>query len=160
MQGRLSPLVDGRIQAFPECYWRAEFPAAAALGLRLMEWTLDHDRLAANPLMTPEGQAEIRDLSARYGVAIPSLTGDCFMQAPFWKAAPAERPALEAEFHSVLEASAAMGIGMVVVPLVDNGRLEERAQQDRLVAFLNDRVAWLAARNLRVAWIFTNSGYQ
>ena len=53
MQGRLSPIVDGRIQAFPWDHWRAEFPAAEGLGLGLVEWTLDHERLGQNPLMTP-----------------------------------------------------------------------------------------------------------
>mgnify|MGYP001554379746 CR=1 FL=1 len=45
MQGRLSPLVDGKIQAFPWAHWRDEFPAGDECGIHLMEWTLDHDRL-------------------------------------------------------------------------------------------------------------------
>ena len=45
MQGRLSPQVDGKIQAFPWQHWRDEFPAAQKLNIPLMEWTLDHDRL-------------------------------------------------------------------------------------------------------------------
>ncbi len=56
MQGRLSPLVDGRIQAFPWTAWKDEFPIAAQNGLRLMEWTLDQDRLYENPLLTEQGQ--------------------------------------------------------------------------------------------------------
>jgi hexulose-6-phosphate isomerase len=84
MQGRLSPQIDGKIQAFPWPYWRDEFPLARDLGFTRLEWTLDHDDLAANPLMTAEGQAEILALSAAHGVAVSSITGDCFMQAPFW----------------------------------------------------------------------------
>ena len=36
MQGRLSPLVDGKIQAFPWDHWQAEFPEAERLDLPVM----------------------------------------------------------------------------------------------------------------------------
>ena len=85
MQGRLSPLVNGKIQAFPWDSWQQEFPAAENLGLGLMEWTMDQDRLYQNPLLTPQGQQEIRRLCQAYRLAISSLTGDCFMQAHFGK---------------------------------------------------------------------------
>ena len=45
MQGRLSPPVDGRIQAFPRVWWREEFALADEADLRIMEWTLDHEKL-------------------------------------------------------------------------------------------------------------------
>lgn len=124
MQGRLSPQVDGRIQAFPWPHWQDEFAAAAALGLPMMEWTLDAERLGENPLMTDAGRASIRHLMARHSVAIPSLTGDCFMQQPFWKAIHAadvdERLDM---FRQVIIACGAMSITKVVVPLVDAGSI-------------------------------------
>ncbi|MDD5389725.1 MAG: sugar phosphate isomerase/epimerase [Gallionellaceae bacterium] len=152
MQGRLSPLIDGRIQCFPWPYWREEFPQAQQLGIRLMEWTLDQERLYENPLMTSEGQAEIRALCGKHGLAIPSLTGDCFMQAPFWKATGAERIALERDFIAVAQASVAVGITMMVVPLVDNGRLENAEQEDTLIAFLGEQTGFLAEHRLQVVF--------
>lgn len=136
MQGRLSPLVDGRIQAFPWGSWQQEFPAAQSLGLGLMEWTLDQERLYQNPLLTPQGQLEIRRLCQIHRLAIPSLTGDCFMQAPFWKAHGQAKAALEADFISIARACAEVGIEMIVVPLVDNGRLENERQEEELLAFM------------------------
>ena len=44
MQGRLSPMIDGRIQAFPWPYWKEEFKVAEQLGIDLIEWTLDQDK--------------------------------------------------------------------------------------------------------------------
>jgi hexulose-6-phosphate isomerase len=129
MQGRLSPLVDGKIQAFPWSDWRAEFPLARSVGLHRMEWTLDHHRLADNPLMTPAGRAEIAALSCEHEVTVGSVTGDCFMQAPFWKARGAAREALLQAFAAVVEACAALQARILVVPLVDNGALE--TPQDR-----------------------------
>ena len=152
MQGRLSQRVDGRIQAFPWLSWEEEFQLAQRYGFRLMEWTLDQERLSENPLMTSEGQARIRELCRRHDVSIPSLTGDCFMQAPFWKARAAEREILQRDFEAVAKACANVGIGMIVVPLVDNGRLESIEQENTLVVFLGRHARFLAENSVRVVF--------
>lgn len=152
MQGRLSPLIDGKIQAFPWPYWQQEFELALQNDLQLMEWTLDQDRLYENPLMTDAGQAEIEELSRRYSLEIPSLTGDCFMQAPFWKAQDDEREKLQDDFMAVAEACANVGIGIIIVPLVDNGRLENSAQEKVLIDFLESQIDFFDENYLRIAF--------
>lgn len=152
MQGRLCNQVDGKIQAFPWQDWKTEFPIANALSISLMEWTLDHDRLYENPLMTATGQDQIRRLSYQYGVAIPSLTGDCFMQTPFWKASGSAQLKLKEEFQAIFHACAEIGIQMIVVPLVDHGRLETTEQEDNLVKYLLTQQSDLA--NLGVSVLF------
>ncbi|MBU0587293.1 MAG: sugar phosphate isomerase/epimerase [Gammaproteobacteria bacterium] len=152
MQGRLSPKVNDMIQAFPWHAWTMEFPQAQKIGIGLMEWTLDQEGLYSNPLMTPEGQLRILDLCDRYDVQIPSLTGDCFMQAPFWKASGAQGQALEEDFMAVCRACGTLGIQYVVVPLVDNGRLEDRTQEDRFVGFLQQQVGELSRLGLQVVF--------
>ena len=140
MQGRLCPMVNGRIQAFPWRDWRTEFPRAQRLGLGLMEWTLDHDRLAENPLMTTQGRNDIRDLSAKYGVRVGSLTGDIFMQTPFWKAiSGAEHQQRLAELDLVLDACADVGIRVIVVPLVDNGAMHNSEHEEVVIDALTTR---------------------
>ena len=109
-----------------------------------MEWTLDYERLQENPLLTSEGQKEIIRLSSEYSVPIPSVTGDCFMQVPFWKALKTDREHLKGEFITVVKASSSVGIKIVVVPLVDNGRLETPEQEDELVQFLTSQISLLA----------------
>jgi L-ribulose-5-phosphate 3-epimerase len=150
MQGRLSPLVDGNIQAFPWDSWQHEFPLAQSLGIGLMEWTLDHDRLYQNPLLIPQGQQEIRRLCKAHQLSIPSLTGDCFMQAPFWKSSGQDRAALEADFIAIARACAEVGIQMIVVPLVDNGRLENEQQEEALLAFMLTQADLFRALGLRI----------
>lgn len=152
MQGRLSPLVDGKIQAFPWQDWQQEFPAAQKIGLRLMEWTLDQERLHENPLMTPQGQSQIIALCKQFDLEVPSLTGDCFMQAPFWKARDETRASLEADFVAVIRACATVGIGVVVVPLVDNGSLVSMEQEDALVACLCAQSALLRELGVRIVF--------
>lgn len=152
MQGRLSPMVDGRIQAFPWEHWSEEFRIAQRHGLSVMEWTLDQNRLYENPLLTAEGQAQIRRLALQHEVSIPSLTGDCFMQEPFWKTEGKARAALLRNFEAVAGACVAIGITTLVVPLVDNGRLDDRAQEDVLIAELTARENVLVDRRLKVVF--------
>ena len=136
MQGRLCDQVDGKIQAFPWKDWEHEFSVAESISVSAMEWTLDQEKLYENPLMIKEGQQKISALSSTHHIAIPSLTGDCFMQAPFWKASANLESELQRDFLAVCDACSAVGIEMIVVPLVDNGCLENKQQEDRLVDFL------------------------
>ncbi len=152
MQGRLSPLVDGRIQAFPWLHWRAEFPTAQSLGLGLLEWTLDHDKFRENPLLTESGRHEIAELSRLHGVLPVSLTGDIFMQAPFWRSDGAERASRLGELDEVLDACAAAGIGIVVVPLVDTGAMQDRNQEELVVDAFMARAERLRRDGLVVAF--------
>jgi L-ribulose-5-phosphate 3-epimerase len=150
MQGRLCEPVDGKIQAFPWRDWENEFPAAAEIDIHLMEWTLDQDRLYENPLLTLSGQKKIHSLCQKYGISIPSLTGDCFMQAPFWKTRGKTRNDLHLDFVAICCACSLIGIRMLVVPLVDNGRVETSAQEDELVDFLLTHQSFLAELHLQI----------
>lgn len=152
MQGRLCPMVDGKIQAFPWRHWRTEFPAAQSLGIGLMEWTLDHDRLPENPLMTEHGREEIRELSSRYGLRVGSLTGDIFMQAPFWKVDGASRDERLAEFDQVLDACADLGMRIVVVPLVDNGSMSTPNDEAVVIGAVTARAERLRRDGMLIAF--------
>ncbi|MGY4462162.1 sugar phosphate isomerase/epimerase family protein [Bradyrhizobium sp. LB13.1] len=152
MQGRLSALVDGKIQAFPWNEWREEFPRAKQLGLTRMEWTIDQERLRENPLTTESRQQDILALSRENGVRIPSLTGDCFMQAPFWKVDAVVRDALVADLDLLIAACHYIGIEFVVIPLVDNGKIERESESDTLKRVLLARSEQLARRNVKIAF--------
>ncbi len=152
MQGRLSPQVNGKIQAFPWADWRQEFAAAQRLGLGLMEWTLDHERLRENPLMTEAGRREILELSRVHAVRVGALTGDLFMQAPFWKVAGSELAERHAELDAVLDACEAIGIREIVVPLVDNGSVQSAEQSTLLREALLSRAGRLRNAGLLIVF--------
>ena len=152
MQGRLSPIEEGKIQAFPWKYWQDEFTLAQRHGFPSMEWTIDQERLSENPLMTEDGRQEIRRLCAQHGIEIPSLTGDCFMQAPFWKSDGERRTALLDDMAAVLEATAELGIRYIVVPLVDNGRLENEQQVEALYSGLETVHSLMGDGHIQIAF--------
>ena len=152
MQGRLCEPVGGKIQAFPWEDWQEEFSTAASIGLKLMEWTLDHENLCKNPLMTEHGQNAIQALSSNYNLTIQSLTGDCFMQKPFWKMDGEARNELKHDFLKVTDACCKLGISLIVVPLVDNGSIETIWQEDVLVDFLLEKRKVLADQRVNIVF--------
>jgi hexulose-6-phosphate isomerase len=117
-----------------------------------MEWTVDQDRLTDNPIMCEDGQEEIRVLMRECKLNIPSLTGDCFMQAPFWKATGRRRDGLLRDFEAIIDSCCALELNFVVVPLVDNGRLETCVQQDSLIRILNEMTSSLILRGIKIAF--------
>jgi len=150
MQGRLSPVMDGKIQEFPWNTWQEEFIQASSLGFGIMEWTLDQYCLFDNPLMTKNGQSEIKSLMNVYDIKIPSLTGDCFMQAPFWKLYGNEMQDRKNDLISIVDACSKIGIGQVVIPLVDGGRVQHIDQSNALLDFLTEKEDFIADRGIKV----------
>jgi hexulose-6-phosphate isomerase len=51
MQGRLSSIDGGKIQSFPWKNWQKEIEIASKNNIRMIEWTIDDDRLYENPLL-------------------------------------------------------------------------------------------------------------
>jgi len=152
MQGRLCDRVDGKIQAFPWLNWEKEFPVAQQLGIPLMEWTLDQERLYENPLMTASGRQRIRELSSRHGVRVLSLTGDCFMQAPFFKAFGAVREGLLRDLHAIVDACVDLGLRYLLIPLVDNGSLTSADEESALLEGLLPLHGVLTSAKLKIVF--------
>ena len=88
MQGRLLPKYQGRYQAHPKGYWQEEFDLASEAGLDLIEFIIDFPDARGNPLMSPEGLTEIRNISQTSGVQIKSICADYFMGAPLHSTNP------------------------------------------------------------------------
>ncbi len=72
------------------------------------------------------------------------------MQAPFWKSSGAESEVLQNDFIAVVEACAVVGIVLVVVPLVDNGRLENQEHEDTLVEYLTSQKEFFTNKGVKI----------
>ena len=150
MQGRLSPIIDGKIQAFPWNFWEDEFLIANKIGLKIMEWTLDYERIYENPIMLADGQKKILKLCKDYEISIESLTADCFMQNPFWKSKGVENNILKSTFIDVINSAISIGIKFIVVPLVDNGSIENDDQENDLISFLKINEKLFSNNNIKI----------
>jgi hexulose-6-phosphate isomerase len=127
MQGRLTKKVNNKIQAFPEKNWKKEFSIAKKLGLKLIEWTVDYKNFYKNPILTDKGQQTIKKLEKKHSIKIKSLTGDCFMQKPFWKTSKNSK--LIDDFKNLIESCNKLKIEFIVIPLVDNGSLKNLKEE-------------------------------
>ena len=153
MQGRLSPVINNKIQSFPSKTWTHEFSKAAELGLNIMEWTLDYENIYENPLIVRDDHKLIRNLMNKHSIQIPSLTGDCFMQKPFWKAQYPENENLKKIFIDVAKCSGELGIKNIILPLVDNGRLESKKEEEALIGFLYEGRKLFQDLNINILFV-------
>ena len=153
MQGRLSPLVNNQIQTFPFDHWLDEFPLAQRLGMSCMEWTLDYPKLHQNPLLLAEYQRKILNISEQYNVKIPSITLDCCMQRPFWKAQNESiLKTLLDDFKLIINAANNIGANILVLPLVDNGSVETEKEYKLLKSSLLSLSGILTEKQIKIAF--------
>jgi len=117
IQGRLSPIYDGRIQLFPHDHWKKEFELADKIGIKLMEWTIDTKSFEVNPILQTNGTKEITSYMDEYSISIPSVTCDYFMENPFWKEDVSK---VQRNIETILYGMAMIKSQILVIPLVDN----------------------------------------
>jgi len=152
MQGRLSDQIGKKIQAFPWMNWKSEFSISQKLHIPFIEWTLDQDRLYQNPIMTTEGQKDILAIVAKTKVSIPSLTGDCFMQAPFFKADSSKQQELINDFCAIVIGASIIGARTIVFPLVDAGSVENKHQESIVINSLINLNDFLVEKGMQIAF--------
>ena len=145
MQGRLLPPQHGLFQCFPRQRWREEFPLAAEAGLDAIEWIYDLQGADVNPIATGEGVAQMRDLAAKSGIAVVSMCADYFMDRPLVTAAPAELEQIAAHLVWLIGRCRSAGITRIVVPFVDNSRMETPDQEARVADTLRRTIIPAAA---------------
>jgi len=136
MQGRLLPPSDGRFQSFPRKQWREEFRRAAEAGLDAIEWIYDSFGESDNPLGSDDGLAEMRRLSEESNIAVVSVCADYFMECPLVKAGPDDGEKRINKLLWLLERCHLAGIRRVVLPFVDNSRIDSDAEEAQVVRLL------------------------
>ena len=161
MQGRLSPLYENRIQCFPKKHWENEFVIANSINLKKMEWTLDYDDILDNPLLNFDGQNRIRELCENHQISIPSITGDCFMQKPYWKEKNTQiRNFLDLNFNLICNSCKYLRVKYLVIPLVDNGRLENSEQKEIFIEWLLSKKNILDKTGVSILFESDHSPYE
>lgn len=136
MQGRLLPPSDGYFQCFPKEHWREEFPLAAEASLDAIEWIYDSVGESDNPIGTDDGLAEIRQLSEKYNIAVVSVCADYFMECPLAKVGATGAEERTDKLLWLLDRCKLAGIRRVVIPFVDNSRIDNEDDEARAVQVL------------------------
>ena len=135
MQGRLSPIYNGKIQKFPSNHWQSEFFIAKALGINLIEWTIDIENFFQNPILTNKGRKQIKKLQKFTGINIASITTDCFMQSPIWGN---DSKKTINKLKKLISACGSLKIKYIIFPLVDNSSLKNKKTELKLIKILDN----------------------
>ena len=102
--------------------------------------------------MTEDGKSEIKKLSKKFDIKIPSLTGDCFMQSPFWKLYGEEKKNRIKEFLQLTSSCSKLGINIIVIPLVDGGSIEKMDQSKSLTEFLFEKESLFIEMGIKIVF--------
>ena len=149
MQGRLSPRVDGKIQAFPREHWAEEFVHAATLGLSSIEWILETP-LDTNPLWTDEGLARIQEQVRQTGVRVDFVCADYFMESPLMRMSPDDLKRNQSVLARAIDQSAKLGARGIEIPCVDASELRSRQDEDELASALAPCLEHAAKRKIQL----------
>lgn len=126
MQGRLSCIQDGRVQAFPKDNWRKEFYSGRECGFDLIEWVFDHKDFKENPLLTDEGIENIKDISKATGVLVKSVCANYFMENPFWFGKTSSRQESMEILRLLLHQCQKLGVEYMVIPMLEKADINDR----------------------------------
>lgn len=149
MQGRLSPAVNGKIQAFPAEYWRLEFDRAKSLKFDDIEWILESP-LETNPLWTESGLAEIHRTMKMTGVRVDFICADYFMESPFVRMSPQSLSHNRAVLMKIIDQAAGLGVKGIEIPCVDASAIRSRAEEDELASAIGPCLDYAAGKRVEI----------
>jgi len=149
MQGRLSPIRNGRIQSFPHENWRDEIAEVAQLNIQKIEWTIDSEEFALNPLVSSFGCNEINLTINKFAITIPSVTCDYFMENPPWRESG---EAVLKNLRLIIDGMLKIKASTLVIPLVDNSSIKNSAYASYVIDYFKELEQQLVDSNVRVAF--------
>jgi hexulose-6-phosphate isomerase len=147
MQGRLSPRIDGRIQAYPASTWQKEFEIAQEIGYAAIEWIVERP-VETNALMTDSGKGEIKKVIASTGVRIDYVCADIFMQQPLVRMTEEIKSQNKGYLLEILKNAKEVGAIGVEIPFVDNSSIKNDKEKQQFIDAMQD--AFKLAKDLEI----------
>jgi hexulose-6-phosphate isomerase len=147
MQGRLSPRIDGKIQAYPANTWQKEFEIAQEIGYAAIEWIVENP-VETNALMTDSGKAEIKKVIASTGVRIDYVCADIFMQQPLVRMTEETKSQNKEYLASILKNAKEVGAIGVEIPFVDNSSIKNETEKQEFIDAMQD--AFKLAKDIHI----------
>jgi hexulose-6-phosphate isomerase len=137
MQGRLSPRIDGKIQAYPASTWQKEFEIAQEIGYAAIEWIVEKP-VETNALMTDSGKGEIKKVIASTGVRIDYVCADIFMQQPLVRMTEEIKSQNKGYLLEILKNAKEVGAIGVEIPFVDNSSIKNDKEKQEFIDAMQD----------------------
>jgi hexulose-6-phosphate isomerase len=150
MQGRLSPRIDGKIQAYPANTWQKEFEIAQEIGYAAIEWIVENP-VETNALMTDSGKAEIKKVIASTGVRIDYVCADIFMQQPLVRMMEDTKSQNKEYLASILKNAKEIGAIGVEIPFVDNSSIKNETEKHEFIDAMQDAFRLAKDMDLKIS---------
>jgi L-ribulose-5-phosphate 3-epimerase len=150
MQGRLSPPVERRLQAFPWNSWQREFTHARECGFDAIEWLFEAEGYQQNPLWTDDGHARIQSVSEKTGVVVRSVCADYFMTHPFFRVDESDRLRSVAVLSQLVSRAAQLGIKVILMPVLEENELQNEKEKVQLLESLREPLGLAATHGIRL----------
>ena len=147
MQGRLSPKIERKIQAFPAEHWIKEFKIAQSIGFKSIEWIVE-EPLEFNPLLTSKGVIQIQEQIEDTKVKVEFICADYFMKYPILDSKNSLDESKETLTNIIL-AGDKIGAKCVEIPFVDNSSVRNKDFK-YLVDFFNSFQEILQKTNMYI----------
>ena len=137
MQGRLSPRIDGKIQAYPAKTWQKEFEIAKEIGYSAIEWIVEKP-LEINAIMSKSGMQEIKEIILKTGVRVDYVCADIFMQQPLVRMSEKIKEENKKILEQILINSKEIGAIGVEIPFVDASSIKTESEIEELISVTED----------------------
>ena len=138
MQGRLSVPKTNLIQEFPWETWQNEFLLANKAGFKLIEWTLDYEKIDINPILIKSQQTKIQRLSESNEIQIKSITLDNFVVAPLHKVNPVSNLTSSVEtLFWIIDSLVNTTMKILVLPIVNENGGENSRTLSKLIEIMD-----------------------
>jgi len=137
MQGRLSPRIDGKIQAYPASTWQKEFEIAQEIGYAAIEWIVEKP-VETNALMTDSGKVEIKKVIASTGVRIDFVCADIFMQQPLVRMTEDTKLQNKEYLTAILKNAKDVGAIGIEIPFVDNSSIKNEQEKQEFIGAMQE----------------------
>ena len=137
MQGRLSPRIDGKIQAYPAKTWQKEFEISKEIGYSAIEWIVEKP-LEINALMSKSGMQEIKEIILKTGIRVDYVCADIFMQQPLVRMFEKIKDENKKILEQILINSKEIGAIGVEIPFVDASSIKTESEIEELISVTED----------------------
>lgn len=150
MQGRLSPIVGGKIQSFPWKNWRYEISILNDHGISGLEWTIDLKKYFRNPIISDP--IAVNENIKKHNVGLWGVTSDAHMQGEFWGTLYDQNKVklLNKISKRLFDGIVATGAAYVVIPLVDGSSIKSDESFDFVLNHFLKFIPLLERHNFQI----------
>ena len=155
MQGRLTTEPNGIYQRHPY-KWEKELYKCKQHGIKRLEWIVDQHSEDFNPIRNEEGRMMVRELCKTNEVEISSICADILLDYSDIEANGSQWTNI---LSKCLEDASSMGVGILVIPLIEGLTLRDGDRYKRMLERLNECAANFENITLALSLIYIPQKY-